>query len=318
MWLTASIRQRAGALSQAAEHFVDAHWGARDGGYRGGQDGLVALCKQLERFAHQHDVDEEGERRFIEGAGAVLGVLLIEHVSDACYASERGAHRVRLGSHGFFDPFAAIDRVLDAPDIRRALMREVQRAEAEAAARGPLARVAAALCGAIALERPDLSVQGQFDCQLRLSQRESGEPIEIDLRRAVESTRDQDQRAVDQVVRRMLSLLPGAPLPTPLAAEQLAPRLLPRLARSEAVRELTAHGQSLLFAQPLTDELCVALLAEFDGRARYVRSDELAQLNLAPAAALALALSNLRSRSQRTRVLREDSDVGALFVARTG
>src|SRR5688572_19207444 len=201
MWLTATIQQRAGALSQAAERFVDEHWGALGGGYRGGQAGLVALCRRLERFAHEPDVDEEGERRFIEGAGAVLGVLLIEHLSDAYYASERGLHRVRLGRHGFFDPFAAIDRVLDAPDIRLALMREVQRAEAEAAAQGPLARVAAALCGAIASERPDLEVQGQFDCQLRLTQRESGQPIEVDLRRAVESTRDQDQQAVEQVIR---------------------------------------------------------------------------------------------------------------------
>jgi uncharacterized protein YtpQ (UPF0354 family) len=318
MWLTALVRQRAGALSGAAERFVDEHWGASATPYRGGQAGLVALCRQLQRFAHAPDIDEEGERRFVEGAGALLGVLLIEHLGDASYAGERGVHRVRLGAHGFFDPFAAIDRALDAPDIRVGLMRELERAEAEAAARGPLSRVAAALCQAIASERPDLELAGQFDCELRLVRRTSGESIEIDLRRAVETTRDQDQRAVDRVARRLLSLLPGAPAQPALGLEELAPRLLPRLVRAEALRDLTSHGQHVLFAQTLTEELSVALLAEFDGRARYVRTDELAQLDLAPQQALWQALDNLRAKSERTRVVREDGSGGALFVARTG
>jgi uncharacterized protein YtpQ (UPF0354 family) len=318
MWLTALVRQRAGALSGAAERFVDEHWGATATPYRGGQAGLVALCRRLQRFAHEPDVDEEGERRFVEGAGALLGVLLIEHLTDASYVGERGVHRVRLGAHGFFDPFAAIDRALDAPDIRLGLMHEVERAEAEAAARGPLSRVAAALCQAIASERPDLELRAQFDSSLRLVQRASGEPIEIDLSRAVETTRDQDQRAVEQVARRLLSLLPGAPAPSPLAPEELTARLFPRLTRSDTLRDLTAQGERLLFAETLTDELSVALLAEFEGRARYVRASELTQLGLSPADAVQHALDNLRAKSQRARVVRESAPPGAIYIARTG
>jgi uncharacterized protein YtpQ (UPF0354 family) len=318
MWLSALVKQRAGALSSAAERFVAEHWTVDSPAYSGGRDGLVALCTQLERFAHEPHVDEEGERRFVEGAGALLGVLLIEHVPGASYASERGVHRVRLGAHGFFDPFAAVDRALDAGNIRRELAREVARAEDEAAARGPLSRVAAALCQAIEAERPDLALQGQFDCTLRVTQRASGEPIEIDLKRAVETTLDQDQRAVEKVARRLLSLLPGALSSQPQSADELSQRLLPRLARHDALHDLTSQGKSLLFAQPFSDELSIALLAEFDGRARYVRIGELTELGFTPAQALTQALDNLRARSESARIVREPAELGTMFVARTG
>lgn len=320
MWLTALVRQRAGALASAAERFVEQHWPASGPAYRGGREGLAGLCKRLDRFAHLHEreVDDEGERRFVEGAGALLGVLLIEHVRDAAYVSERGVHRVRLGQHGFFDPFAAIERALDADDIRRELARAVEQAEAEAAARGPLSRVASALCRAIQAERPDLEIQGQFDCTLRLAQRRGGEALEVDLRRAVETTSDQDARAVDNVARRLLSLLPGAPATEAMTLEDLAPRLLPRLARTDALRDLSVNGKSLLFAAPLTQDLSVALLAEFEGRARYVRDDELDAVGFAHDAALARALDNLRSHSERARLVREQGADGALFIARTG
>jgi uncharacterized protein YtpQ (UPF0354 family) len=318
MWLTALVKQRAGALASAAERFVEEHWPATGSAYRSGREGLAGLCKRLDRFAHLDEVDEEGERRFVEGAGALLGVLLIEHVTDATYVSERGLHRVRLGRHGFFDPFAAIERALDADDIRRELARAVEQAEAEAMARGPLSRVADALCRAIEAERPDLEFQGQFDCTLRLAQRRGGEALEVDLRRAVETTSDQDARAVDNVARRLLSLLPGAPATEVMTLEELAPRLLPRLARNDALRDLSSNGKNLLFAAPLTDELSVALLAEFEGRARYLRDDELEAAGLAREAALERALDNLRSRSERARLVREEGTAGALFVARTG
>src|SRR4051812_23458179 len=110
MWLSSSVRQRAGALSASAERFVAECWGARGLSYRSGREGMLALCKELERFVYVQDVDEEHERSFVEGAGALLGVLLIEYVPDAAHASSAGQHRVRLGAHGFFDPFAAVDR----------------------------------------------------------------------------------------------------------------------------------------------------------------------------------------------------------------
>jgi uncharacterized protein YtpQ (UPF0354 family) len=318
MWLSSSVRQRAGALSGSAERFVAERWGGRGEDYRGGHDGLRALCKELERFVYAHDVDEESERRFVEGAGALLGVLLIEHVADAAHASLAGQHRVRLGAYGFFDPFSAVDRALDAPDVRRALASEVAHAEAEAQATGPLSRLVAALSALLAAERPDLTIQAQFECTLTLALRDSDETLELDVRRAVETTRDQQQTAVESVARRLLSILPGAPREEHGALDELHKRLVPRLARSAALRELTSRGQNVLFARPLVSELCVALLLEQEGRARYVRSDELASFGLSPDEALALGLANLRERSARARIVRDELEHGAVFVARSG
>ena len=109
MWLTAPLRQRAGALSGAAEGFLTRWLGPGAVHFRGGRDGLVALCRAIEGFARHDDVDEETDRRFVEGAGALLGVLLIDHLEGASYAARGALHRVRLGRHGFFDPFAAVE-----------------------------------------------------------------------------------------------------------------------------------------------------------------------------------------------------------------
>lgn len=317
MWLTASLRQRSGALAPVAESFLTGWLGHQAADYRGGRDGLVALCKRLEHFMYRHDVDEESERRFVEGAGALLGVLLIDHIGDASHAVEGATHRVRLGQSGFFDPFAAVDRVLDAPCIRSELAREVELAEAEARCAGPISRVVDSLRAALASERPDLTIEQQFECKLTLRSRELDDTLELDLKRAVDSTRDQGAHAVENVTRRLLSLLPGAPI-EPVAHDELRARMVPRLARADAVRDLSAQGQSVLLTAPLSDELVVALLAEYDGRARYLRAREVEALGLTPDDAFALARDNLRARSQRARIVRDDADVGPMFVARTG
>jgi uncharacterized protein YtpQ (UPF0354 family) len=318
MWPSSSVKQRAGALSEAAERFVSERIASGAAHFSGGRDGLLALCKELERFSYAQDVDEEDERRFIEGAGALLGVLLIEHVAESAHVSHAGHHRVRLGAHGFFDPFAAIDQALDAADVRRSLAGEVARAEAEALALGPISRVVAALAALLGAERPELVLAGQFECTLTLRDKNSGETLELDVRRAVDSTRDQQQAAVENVVRRLLSMLPGAAPEAAHALDDLHKRLVPRLLRAEALRELTSHGKSVLYARPLVSELSVTLLLEHEGRARYVRNDELDPWQLEGEAAHTLALANLRERSARTRIVREELADGVMFVARTG
>jgi uncharacterized protein YtpQ (UPF0354 family) len=329
MWPSSSVRQRAGALSATAERFVAERWLERGDPYEGGRTGLLALCKELARFSYALDVDEESERRFVEGAGALLGVLLIEHITDAAHVSARGQHRVRLGAHGFFDPFAAIDRALDAQDVRRALAVEIEGAEAEARSEGPISRVVALFALLLRAQRPDLSLADQFDCTLTLRMRDGGETLELDVRRAVETTREQKDGAVEMVARRLVSMLPGAPNAQGEALEDVRTRLLPRLARSDALRQLTAQGQSVLFARPLLAELSVALLIEHEGRARYVRNDELTDWRLSPEEASALALDNLRARSERARIVRDASfgtradprtsrSEGSVLVARSG
>ena len=70
---------------------------------------------------------------------------------DGAYVARGAVHRVRLGKHGFFDPFAAVDRALDAASVRVELAHQVALAEAEANTRGPISRVVGALLGVGAL-----------------------------------------------------------------------------------------------------------------------------------------------------------------------
>lgn len=317
MWLTAPLRRRAGALSGAAEDFLRSALGPAEREFRGGRAGLVALCRAIERFAHRDDVDEETDRRFVEGAGALLGVLLIDHVEGASHAAQGAVHRVRLGAHGFFDPFQAVDRALDAADIRAELALQVERAEAEARGRGPLSRLVHCVCTALAEQRPDLELEDQFDMTLRLRQAPSRELLELDLARAVETTCDQGQAAVEAVARKLLSLLPGAP-EAPLDFAEIEARIVPRLARADAMASLSHDGTSPLHSVPLSDDIVVALLIEYEGRARYVRARELQSWRLDHEAAFALAAHNLRARSERTRLVSEHTACGLMFAARTG
>lgn len=262
-------------------------------------------------------VDEEDERRFVEGAGALLALLLIEHVGDACHAVRGARHRVRLGRYGFFDPFAAIDRALDAHNVRAELARQVALAEAEARAEGPISRVARALIEALARERPDLRLDDHFETSLSLRGAQADDRMEIDLAPFVSVTRDQGADAVAATVRRLLSMLPGAP-ETTVALTEVRERLVPRLARADSLRELEGQGSSPLYAAPLTDELVIALMVEYEGRARYVRQRELAGWGLSANEALALALENLAARSEHARISMTETDFGPLLVARTG
>jgi uncharacterized protein YtpQ (UPF0354 family) len=317
MWLTAPLRQRAGAFGDAAEAFLEAWLGPRAVQYRGGREGLLALCREIERFTYRPDVDDEMDRRFVEGAGALLGVLLIDHLGAASHVARGAIHRVQLGAHGFFDPFGAVDRALDAADVRAELARQIESAEAEACNRGPISRLVVSLRSALASERPDLEIEDQFDLTLKLRRKPSQELFELDLKRAVETTCDQEQRAVDVVARRLLSMLPGA-AESPLDVAEIEGRMLPRLTRADAVKELSVQGKSVLFNVPLTEDLVVALLIEYAGRARYVRARELESLRLCSEEAFAVAARNLRAKSECTRLVREQTPHGATFVARTG
>lgn len=319
MWLRDDLRRRAGELAGPAERFMSEWLGGEAAAFRGGQSGLVALCEHMERWlACDAEIDDEGERRFVEGAGALLGVLLIDHVGDAQHRARGAVHRLRLGKHGYFDPFAAVDQALDARDLRGELARQVALAEAEAATRGPVSRVVSALLEQLARERPDLHVADHFDLSLSLQSDAQDDKLEIDLQRAVESTRDQGMDAVQTVARRLLSMLPGAASVVSDFAEVSA-RLMPRLARADALRELHGHAQGGgLYAAPLTEELVVALLIEYEGRARYVKRREVEAWGLDEHEAIDVSLKNLAACSAAARIAPSATAHGPLWVARTG
>jgi hypothetical protein len=315
-WLNGRLAASAGALAPAARGFLVAKLGHRAREFRGGSSGVVFLCEEVLRFLALDHVSEDEERVFVEGAGALLGLLLIDHAVDAAHVARGGVHRVRLGAHGYFDPFSAMDRVLDAPSPRQELMRQLELAEAERRGEGPIARVVRQFLGSLARERPELAVIDHFDLTLTLRGPDA-QPVEVDLRRAVDTTRDQDAGAAQTVAQRLVSMLPGGGAGA-LDVQEARQRLMPRLLRSDALRDLATSGKSLLANAPLCAELSIALLLEYEGRARYVRERELAEWGLSWAEAFEQAWRNLARCSKAARIGREETPHGPLFLARTG
>lgn len=317
LWLSAKLRAQAGILAPVAERFLETWLGDDARTFRGGPQGLVALCDYLEHWLTLEEVSPASEQTFVDGAGALLGILLIDHVTDGAHVARGSVHRVRLGRHGFFDPFTAIESALDAHSVRVELARQVKLAEAEASESGPVSRVVAAFLRGLDRQRPDLVLDDHFDQTLSLRGKGSDEKLEIDLRRAVDVTRDQGLEAVERVAARLLAMLPGGPARDGEFGD-VRSRLVPRLARSDTMRELGAQGQAPFYAHPLTSELVVALMLEYEGQARYVRESELSAWGVSSRDALGVSLENLAARSECARIACTETEHGPLLVARTG
>jgi uncharacterized protein YtpQ (UPF0354 family) len=292
----ARIAHRAGPLAGAA--------GALGRELPRGTDGIRRLADAVEAFAARADATEDDDRAFVESAAAALALLLIDHAGDGAHAAQDGVHRVRLGPHGFFDPFAAIDEALDADRPRASLAASVARAEAEARGEGPIARVVIALLAA----RPDLVVTHHFEHVLRF---EGG--VEIDIGRVVAATCDRPE-GVSSAVERLVAALPGgAADPRPaLTWDEARPRLLPRLVGDVFLESLPERAPLAL--APVAGDVRCALVVAYEGRARFVRNDELAGWSIPFEAARTHAIVNLEARSLGTRFLAD----GALQVARSG
>ena len=97
--------------------------------------------------------------------------------------------------------------------------------------------------------------------------------------------------------------------------------LLPRLVASAFVEELHgAHPASTgrIFSRSLCPGIELALVLAYEGRARYVRTDEVSAWQDLEDAVVAQAVENLASRSGRARFASVDTDHGRLVVARSG
>ena len=140
------------------------------------------------------------EHKFVEGAGAYLGLLLLDHLPAASHVANSGEHRLRVGRHGFFDPFAAVAHALEAADAPRALIDAVKRAEAEAEGSGPTARVVSEVLGRLA-SQPALRVLGHFDHKLWLEI--DGTRMEIDLARVIAVTQGEPKSVLEHAVARL-------------------------------------------------------------------------------------------------------------------
>jgi uncharacterized protein YtpQ (UPF0354 family) len=204
---------------------------------------------------------------------------------------------VHLGRFGWFDPFGAIQEVLDAEDPRGRLSEYLSVAEHEAAEDGPISRVVRVFADALGRERPDLDIESQFELTIDLNNGAS-----VDLARLERVARDQDDDATTEAARRIISMLPGADAQEATPWNEAATRLLPRLVSEKFLASLPSEQS--LYVEPVGHDLHLALQLRYGTRARYVRQTEVDSWALERAAARHQAIENLAAKSRSLRLER--------------
>jgi len=141
-WLD-NLGSRGGALVEPARRLLENEPESGTLAPRRGADGLIALADLLEGWCAGRRCVEYDEDALVEAAGALLGLILIDHAgSTARHTEEARVHRVQLGEHGYFDPFRAVQLALESNDPRRQLAIEVARRCAHASPRGDVVALA--------------------------------------------------------------------------------------------------------------------------------------------------------------------------------
>lgn len=298
-WLT-EVRG-AGQLEGPALAFAQREIGADPGA---GAPLLLALARSVDAFASR-DVSAQEEARFVEGAGALFGIVLLAHVGEGEHVCRDGVHRVRLGRAGFVDPFAAIERALDEGPAKKALVEATRRAEEEARGEGPIARVALALEEALASRGDARAITGRFDRAVFVGE------IEIDLTRTIEATVGESAATLARSVLKLVEMLPGG-RGSAVAREEAEVRLLPRLVGP------TFALAGAITTLPLVGDVQIALVLAYEGRSRFVRASDLDSWALTAAEGLAIAVLNLGSRCPQPKLVRLETDGGTVVVSRTG
>ena len=190
-------RAAAGPLNDAARSFRE--W-RRCPESSPGREAIGWLAEDLDRFAHEDTAHADDDQRYVEGAGAYLGSVLVSFY-DGTHVSRDHGHRVLLGAYGCFDPFGAIDVALDADEPAASFADALRCAEQERDGSGPYARVVRAFAEIIGPAR----VVSRFELSLRLD-----DGTEVDLTRIAESCEGQGASALDAAAAKVAALLPGA------------------------------------------------------------------------------------------------------------
>jgi len=295
-WLN-TLEDVGGRLVPAARDFVDSQRPPLPGT---GAPGIRWLAAQLEDFVDR-ETDGGDDDRFVEGAGALLGLLLIDHLGGRTRERD-GCHRVQLGRFGWFDPFRSIQEALDAEDPRACLSEYLSVAEREAAEDGPVSRVVRVFANTLGDERPDLDIESQFELTVDLNNGAS-----VDLARLERVARDQDDDAATEAARRIISMIPGADTQEEISWNEAVTRLLPRLVSENFLAALPA--EQTLYVDAVGEDVHVALQLRYGTRARYVRCAEVDAWALERAAARQQAIENLAEKSRSLRLERITPDI---------
>jgi hypothetical protein len=288
-WLNA-LEDVGGRLVPAARDFLLSQLPPLPGK---GPSGVRWLADLLEDFVDR-DSDGAEDDRFVEGAGAFLGVLLIDHLGGSTQERD-GCHRVQLGRFGWFDPFGAIQEALDADDPRKCLSEYLSMAEREARADGPVSRVVRVFAEELSRTRPDLAIESQFELTVDL---DNG--ANVDLARLERVARDQDDDAATEAARRIISMLPGADAREAAPWNEAAPRLLPRLVSQKFVDSLPPEQD--LYLQAIGHDVLLALQLRYGTRARYLRCSEVDGWERDREAIRQRSIENLAAKSRALRL----------------
>lgn len=297
------VAEQAGPLTSVAQRFAQTHGLRMDSST---EDTLLGLARTIER-----DVDDD-ERAMVEGAGALLGVILIAHF-EGRHRSQGSKHRCQLGSVApliTFDPFAAIERVIDADNIRRELARQVQLAETEVRHQGPVSRVITELGEQLRTAGLPHRVSDVFDNTAWL-----GPDIEVDLGRVIEATHE--GVPVERAVRRIVESLSNAGSQDALAWSEARERILPRVVNASFLGSLPDGGRRL-WSDAIGTDVYITLVLSYERRSRYVRQSEIERWGITGATARREALKRLAHRSGESRLGRVDTHNGSMVVAKTG
>lgn len=262
---------------------------------------MAWLAETLDDFAHDTGAPDDADARFLEGAGAYLGLLLVDHLGGACSSKDR-QHHVHVGpgpAPGTFDPFAAIDQALDADDPHEALIDALKEAEAEARGEGPASRCVVAFRQALAEAQPERAIEERHGLDLLL---DDGTEIDLERLRAAGDPLD--------AARRLVSLLPGSRARR-LDWTEARGRLFPRLVGEAFVEGLGDRGDALQL-RPLVGAVHVALQLRYPGRSRFVRRDEVDHWLDGGHDPAAAALDNLREAAASLDVRSVDEHLFAL------
>lgn len=312
-WIEA-LRNDCGPLAEAAARFT-----VREGLDRAELPrGAPALRSLLEAVARQQARSHGDDLAFIEGAGGFLALILAERLGPARHVSHDGRHGLRLGTYGFVDPFAVVEAMLEADDTRRALLAGVAQAEAEARGQAHLCRVMQALEAELARTAEALHIDQRFERRVWLSG--ADEPIELDLSRVAIATADEPPERMRAAVAHLVAALVGLGDRPPVLGADDRERVLPRLVGPSFVARLPQAngGGAPLHLEPVAGPVQLSLVLQYEGRARYLRRNELPQLAHTAAAARRLALDNLEKRAAATRMAKARTDAGDVVVVRSG
>jgi len=290
-WMEAQ-RHRAGPLLAAADDLQ--RW-LGPNPFPEGRDGIRRLGELVDAFVFDEKYADASDDRFVEGAGAMLALLLLSHVGVGGHRERGTAHAIAIGSYGFFDPFAAIDASLEAPRPSAELARRIAEAEAEAAGEGPFARVHAALDESLARSRTGRVARDRFELHATLD-----DGTELELARFAPFAND--AKALAASLDKLVSWLESGPTEArPVDWAEVEARVVPRLVSRRFADELrTTRSISIAFA-PVAHDLGASLVLAYDGRLRFLRHDEEASIAASGRDARATAMRRLDDSTNAMR-----------------